>query len=118
MNTECVFCKIVKGEERAKVVYEDKLFIAFEDKKPLAPVHVLVVTKKHYPTLMDCDEPEILSGLLEVAKKVAEKKGVENGFKVLMNTGRKGGQTVFHLHLHVLSRMTIRHLVKAFLSLF
>ncbi len=98
----CIFCKIISGEIPAKKIYEDADFIAFHDIKPMAKVHFLIVPKLHVESLKACDEThQALLGkaLLLVPKLAAEQDLV--GFKTLINTGREGGQEVFHLHVHV-----------------
>jgi len=101
----CVFCKIVKGELPAKVVYEDDLVMAFHDINPQAPVHVLVIPKEHIPTLNDLEErhKELIGHIFLVIKKIAEELGIaESGYRVLVNCNRDGGQEVYHLHYHLL----------------
>ncbi|WP_406568086.1 histidine triad nucleotide-binding protein [Caldinitratiruptor microaerophilus] len=102
---DCVFCKIVRGELPASKVYEDDAVLAFRDIRPQAPVHVLVVPKKHVASLMDLtDEDAALAGrLFAAARAVARQEGVaESGFRFLTNTGPDSGQVVFHLHFHVM----------------
>ncbi len=101
---DCIFCKIVDGEIPATVEYENDELMVIKDMNPQAPVHLLVIPKTHYPTLLDCDEAAVLSGLLEGVKKVARQKGfAEAGFRTVINTNKGGGQSVFHLHLHLLA---------------
>lgn len=100
-----IFGKILKGEIPAKKVYEDDRVLAFDDVAPQAPVHVLIIPKIELVNLNDAtDTHEALLGhILVVARKVAELKGIaESGYRVVMNTGADGGQSVFHMHLHVL----------------
>jgi histidine triad (HIT) family protein len=106
---ECLFCKIASRELPARVVHEDELCVAFEDVNPKAPVHVLVVPRKHIATLDDSTENDegLLGHLLVVAKRVAKDKGL-SGFRTVINTSAEAGQTVFHLHLHVLGGRTMR----------
>ena len=101
-NTECVFCKIVSGAIPSKRIYEDDEVIVFNDINPMAKVHFLIVPKLHVETLKDCDasHQELLGKMLLQAPKLAAEQGL-NGFKTLINTGREGGQEVFHLHMHV-----------------
>lgn len=101
-NIECIFCKIINGEIPAKKIHEDDDFIVFNDIKPMAKVHFLIVPKLHIETLIDCtDEHESLLGkALLLAPKLAQSQGLV-GFKTLINTGREGGQEVFHIHVHV-----------------
>ncbi len=109
--SDCIFCKVGAGQVASRVVFQDEEVLAFEDLNPQAPVHVLIIPKRHIGTLseMRAGEQALLGHLLEAATLVAEKKGiVESGYRVVANTGKDGGQTVFHLHLHVLGgrRMT------------
>ena len=102
---DCIFCQIANHEIDATIVYEDEEIIAFEDIDPQAPVHVLVVPKKHIHTLIDLkeNEGEILEQLIGVAKTVAVMKHVDHrGFRFVLNCNPEGGQTVYHLHAHVL----------------
>jgi histidine triad (HIT) family protein len=102
MSSDCIFCKIISGAIPAKKIYEDADFIAFDDIKPMSKVHFLIVPKLHVETLKDCDEShqELLGRALLLVPKLAAEQGL-NGFKTLINTGREGGQEVFHLHIHV-----------------
>lgn len=103
MSADCIFCKIVNGSIPSKKIYEDDDVIAFNDIKPSAKVHFLIVPKLHVETLKDCDVTHqiLLGKLLLLAPKIAQEQGLA-GFKTLINTGREGGQEVFHLHIHVL----------------
>ena len=103
MNPDCIFCKIINGTIPAKKIYEDADFIAFHDIKPMVKVHFLIVPKLHVETLKDCDESHqaLLGKALLLAPKLAAEQGLA-GFKTLINTGREGGQEVFHIHVHVL----------------
>ncbi len=108
MTTDCIFCKILGGVIPAKKIYEDDDVIAFNDIKPMAKVHFLIVPKLHVETLKDC-QPEhqaLLGKMLLLAPKLAAEQGL-NGFKTLINTGREGGQEVFHLHLHIFGGGTV-----------
>jgi histidine triad (HIT) family protein len=102
-DPNCIFCKIAAGEIPSKKVYEDADAIAFHDIKPHAPVHFLIVPKKHIPSLMEVTpgDEALLGKLTALAPKLAQEQGLK-GFKLAVNTGREGGQEVFHLHLHVL----------------
>lgn len=100
----CIFCKIVKGEIPSRIAYEDDRVLAFHDVDPQAPVHVLIVPKRHYESVLAVPEEEngIIGHMFSVAAKLAGELGVaENGFRLVINTGRDGGQTVPHLHLHL-----------------
>lgn len=102
MSADCIFCKIVNGDIPSKKIYEDDDLIVFFDIKPMAKVHFLLVPKLHVETLKDCDSSHqlLLGKMLLLAPKLAKEQGLA-GFKTLINTGREGGQEVFHLHMHV-----------------
>jgi len=111
MNEDCIFCKIVAGQIPAKKAYEDDTMLAFHDINPAAPVHVLVIPKLHIDSLADCETEhhDLLGRMLGLAPRIAREQGVAydgpegtSGFKTLFNTGRGGGQEVYHLHLHIL----------------
>lgn len=108
MPENCIFCKIVAGEIPATIVYEDDTVIAFRDINPQAPVHVLVVPRQHVDSLGDLrDEHASMAGHAMVAAgKVAETQGLEDGFRLIVNNGAAAGQTVSHLHLHILGGRT------------
>ena len=103
--SETIFTKIINREIPADIVYEDDLCLAFRDINPRAPVHLLVIPKKPLATLADVgtDDQEMLGHLLVVANIVAEKEGVSDAFRLVLNNGAGAGQEVFHLHLHVLA---------------
>jgi histidine triad (HIT) family protein len=100
----CLFCKIVRGEIPSSKEYEDDEVLAFNDIDPKAPVHILIVPKKHVASvaaLEDGDE-ELVAHIVRVAQQLAAAKGLGNGFRLVANTGPDGGQTVDHLHFHLL----------------
>jgi histidine triad (HIT) family protein len=101
---DCIFCKIAAGQIPAKLVYQDEQVIAFADLNPQAPAHLLVIPREHIASLADLGEHHAaLAGhLMAVAAKVAREAGLSKGFRTVINTGEDGGQTVGHLHLHVL----------------
>lgn len=101
---DCVFCKIVDGSIPSKKVYEDDRVIAFYDLEPQAPVHVLFVPKEHIACADELDEEnsKVISHIFAVIPKVAKQLGLENGYRVVNNCGEDGGQTVKHLHFHLL----------------
>jgi len=106
--SDCIFCKLASGEIPAAKLYEDSDLIAIRDVKPLAPVHILIITKKHIPTLLDLTEADmpIISKIIKVANELAKKEGVaEPGFRVVINVNEEGGQKIFHLHVHLLGGM-------------
>jgi histidine triad (HIT) family protein len=100
----CLFCKIVSGEIPAAKVYEDADAIAFADINPQAPVHILVVPKRHITSMAvaKAEDNELLGRLLAVVAKIAAEKQLARGYRTVINTGEEGGQTVEHLHLHLL----------------
>ena len=106
----CVFCMIAKGDIPAKVVYEDERVLAFDDIAPQAPVHTLVIPKRHYATMSDSVDAEDLVAIFSAVPKVAELKGVaESGYRVIVNNGRDANQTVAHLHVHVMGGREMAH---------
>jgi histidine triad (HIT) family protein len=102
--SDCIFCKIVRGEIPSKKVYEDADMYAFHDINPVAPVHFMVIPKLHMASLADADESHtaLLGKMLVLAPKLARQLGLDNGFRTVINTGRGGGQEVFHLHMHII----------------
>ncbi len=106
MNSQsCIFCRIIAGEIPAQLLYEDKLCIALRDLNPQAPVHALVIPREHIKSLNDAGQAEerTLGHLLHIATHVAKEQGLEeSGFRTVVNTGAGAGQSVFHLHVHVL----------------
>ena len=104
-----LFEKIVAREIPAKIVFEDDEILAFHDVNPQAPVHVLLIPRKHIASLahLSSGDERLLGHLHAVAKKIAEEKGLTKGFRTVMNTGEDGGQTVDHMHLHLLGGRTM-----------
>jgi histidine triad (HIT) family protein len=103
--TDCLFCRIVQKTIPAKIVHEDDRTVAFDDINPQAPVHTLIIPKKHVSAVQDCHDQDIdlLAQLMITCAKVATQKGLaQSGYRIVTNTGPDAGQTVFHLHLHVL----------------
>ena len=103
--TDTIFSKIIDKEIPADIVYEDDLCLAFRDINPQAPVHILVIPKKPIPRIIDADEEDksLLGHLQLIANKVARQEGVEDAFRLVVNNGEGVGQSVFHLHLHILA---------------
>lgn len=100
---DCVFCRIVRGELPAPILAENDSAIAFRDLHPQAPVHVLVVPRAHVDSLADVYDPMVLGDVMRLSTEVARREGVANsGYRTVINTGTDGGQTVGHLHVHVL----------------
>ncbi len=107
---DCIFCKIASGEMPAKIVYQDERAVAFEDINPQAPVHILIIPRKHIATVLEIEEGdgELLGHLFGVANRIAREREIaERGFRLLMNCNREAGQTVFHIHLHLLGGRTM-----------
>ena len=102
--TDCLFCKIVSGEIPTKKVYEDEHVLAFEDIQPKAPTHVLVIPKKHIRGLKEAtaEDAELIGRLNLAAAKIGRERGIEDGYRTVLNVGPKSGQSVFHIHLHLL----------------
>jgi histidine triad (HIT) family protein len=103
MTDSCLFCRIVRREIPAKVIHEDEHTLAFRDIDPKAPTHVLVIPKQHVATLNDATDATLVGRLLIAAKEIAAAEGIsEGGYRTVVNCGAGAGQTVFHLHLHLL----------------
>ncbi len=101
----CIFCRIIEKRLSSRGVYEDDRVYAFEDINPQAPVHTLIVPKKHIPTILDVSEEdnELIGHMFQVANRIAIEKGIaDRGFRLVMNCNHESGQTVFHIHLHLL----------------
>lgn len=100
--TDCVFCKIVKGEIKSEKVYEDEDVVCFNDIHPAASVHVLIAPKTHIESLNFLNDPHVAGKLLTIVPKIAKLLGIENAYRTVINTGKGVGQSVFHIHLHLL----------------
>ena len=112
MTQTCMFCKIVSGELTASIVYKDEVVTAFRDIHPVAPTHVLIVPNKHIQSIshVESDDEQILGRLFIAARKVAEIDGIhEGGFRTIVNTGVHSGQTVYHLHMHVIGGQRMKY---------
>ncbi len=101
---DCIFCRIVKGEIPSRKVYEDEHTYAFEDLDPKAPTHVLIVPKKHIRGLKEAEsaDAEVVGRCHLTAAKIAKDRGIEDGYRTVLNVGAGSGQSVFHLHVHLL----------------
>lgn len=102
---QCPFCQIARGELKATAVFENPEIIAFRDIDPKAPTHILIIPKKHIATLNDADtkDEQLLGGMLLAASKIALQEGFhENGYRLVLNVNSDGGQTVYHIHIHLL----------------
>ena len=101
---DCLFCKIVKGDIPSTKVYEDDLVLAFRDIAPMAPTHILVIPKAHIGSVAEitCENADVVAHIFTVIPQIAKAEGLENGYRVVSNCGADAGQTVHHLHFHIL----------------
>ena len=108
--SDCLFCKMIAGSIPTKKVYEDDKVFAFEDIQPQAPTHVLIIPKKHLRGLKEAEaaDAEIIGYSHLVAAKIARERGIEDGYRTVYNVGPRSGQSVFHLHLHLLGGRDLR----------
>jgi histidine triad (HIT) family protein len=103
--SECLFCKIASGEIPARIVFNDERVVAFEDIKPQAPIHIIIIPRKHIPTVLDLDEDdrELVGHIYLVANQIAAEKSLtQDGFRLVTNCKKSAGQEIFHLHIHML----------------
>ncbi len=102
--SDCVFCKIVEGKIPSRKVYEDGDMLAFHDINPQAPVHFMIIPKRHVDSLAACDDSHasVLGRMMAIAGRLAAQQGCTDGFRTIVNTGRVGRQDVYHLHIHIL----------------
>jgi histidine triad (HIT) family protein len=100
----CIFCQIISHQLPAEIIFEDEDLAVFKDINPSAPIHLLIVPKNHLESLNAIDEKNtgILAKMVLAAKKIAEEQKIQNGYRLLINTGREAGQVVFHLHMHLM----------------
>ena len=110
MSADCLFCKIARKEILSKIVYEDGEIFAFEDISPQAPTHVLICPKKHFASLdtASAEDQDILGRLQLVAAQIARERDLLDGYRTVINNGRGAGQSVFHLHVHLLGGRAFR----------
>jgi histidine triad (HIT) family protein len=112
MITSCIFCKIVAGEAKASIVYQDEFVTAFRDIHPVAPTHILIVPNRHIDSVNQAESADAaaLGHLFLAAQKIAALEKIQHGgYRLIVNTGPDGGQTVFHLHMHLLGGGRMRH---------
>lgn len=109
-ENDCIFCRIINRELPSDIVYEDEDVLVFPDISPAAPVHLLVITRKHIPSLAEMDEADTpLAGkMVKVANRIAKDRGLDSGYRLTVNSGPDGGQLVPHLHLHLLGGRKLR----------
>ncbi len=112
--SDCLFCKIARGDIPCRKVYEDDEVLAFHDINPVAPVHFMLVPKLHLATLADAGDAHaaLLGKMLLLAPRLAKEQGLDNGFRTVINTGKGGGQEIFHLHIHVIGGGNIPPMVR------
>jgi histidine triad (HIT) family protein len=114
MASDCIFCRIAAGEAPAEILYQDDEVTAFRDGRPAAPIHILVIPNRHIATINDADPEDaaLLGRLILTAKAMAEAQGVaERGYRLVFNVGQEGGQSVYHIHLHLIggARLPVFH---------
>lgn len=106
---DCVFCKIINKEIPSSIVFEDDKVLAFNDISPQAPVHIIVIPKKHVSTVAELDDMDVVRDLFLVMKKVAVEKGIDkSGYRIVVNHGKDAGQAVPHLHFHLLGGRSLK----------
>ncbi len=112
--SDCIFCRIVKGEIPCSKVYEDEHILAFRDIHPQAAMHCLIIPKKHLSTLADAgpEDSDVLGRMLVLAPEIALEQGAAEGFRTIINTGKHGGQEVYHLHMHILGGQPMPAMIK------
>ena len=102
MTTDCIFCKIANKEIPTNLVYEDEKVVAFNDLNPQAPIHVLIIPKAHYESMNEINSKDAFGDIFSAVVKVAQKLGIKE-YRTVVNTGKSAGQTVFHIHVHLMS---------------
>jgi len=112
--SDCLFCRIVRGEIPCRKIYENDEVLAFHDINPVAPVHFMLVPKLHLVSLAEVEDVhgELLGRMLLLAPRLAKEQGLNNGFRTVINTGKGGGQEIFHLHIHVIGGGNIPPMVR------
>ncbi len=106
---DCIFCKIAAGDIPSDIVHETDKLVVIKDLNPQSPTHLLLIPKKHYRSILDCDDKDLMAELFTVARDVAGDIGIsEGGFRLVVNTNSEGGQTVFHLHMHLMGGKTLK----------
>lgn len=112
--SDCIFCKIATGEIQTEKIFESDDILAFSDLYPAAPVHVLIIPKRHYATTLDMsdEEPEIFGAMIKASSEIARSKGIaESGFRLILNTNADAGQEIFHVHMHLLGGKRIGRMI-------
>ena len=112
MVDSCIFCKIVNKEVKSTILYQDDQVTAFRDTRPVAPKHILIIPNKHIESLNELvdDDKTLIGHMFVIARQVAAQEGInKGGYHIIVNTGPDGGQTVFHLHLHLIGGQRMKH---------
>jgi len=112
MSDSCIFCKIVSNEAKATIVYRDEQVTAFRDLHPVAPTHILIVPNRHIDSVgaLDAEDEQLIGHIFTVARKLAEEEGISNGgYRLITNTGSQAGQSVFHLHVHLIGGQRMKY---------
>jgi histidine triad (HIT) family protein len=112
MSNDCIFCKIVSGDAKATIVYRDDQVSAFRDANPVAPTHILIVPNRHIDSVgaLEPEDEPLMGHIFTVGRKRAEDEGIaQGGYRMITNTGQNGGQTVFHLHVHLIGGQRMRY---------
>jgi histidine triad (HIT) family protein len=112
MNPDCVFCKIVAGNSPATILYRDEQVTAFRDLHPVAPTHILIVPNMHIESVntLGVEDEALVGHIFSVARMLAEREGIDSsGYRIINNTGVHGGQTVFHMHFHLIGGQRMKH---------
>lgn len=112
MSDTCIFCKIVSGEIPGTIVHRDELTTAFRDIQPVAPTHILIVPNRHIPSVnaLTADDEALMGHLIRVAGSLAQSEGIaQSGYRLITNTGADAGQTVFHIHVHLIGGQPMKH---------
>lgn len=112
MTDSCIFCKIISNEAHATILYRDEQVTAFRDAHPVAPTHILIVPNKHIESVasLNAEDEQLTGHLFTVARQLAEEEGIaRGGYRLITNTGPNGGQTIFHLHLHLIGGQRMRY---------
>ena len=112
MSDSCHFCKIITGEVNAEIVYRDEQATAFRDIQPVAPTHILIVPNKHIESVsaLEPEDEQLIGHLFSTARQLANEAGISrSGYRLIINTGPDGGQTIYHLHLHLIGGQRMRH---------
>jgi histidine triad (HIT) family protein len=112
MSDSCIFCRIVSNQAKATIVYHDDQVTAFRDMHPVAPIHILIVPNKHIESVdtLEAQDEQVIGHIFTVARKLAIDEGIaQGGYRLVTNTGADSGQTVFHLHVHLIGGQRMRH---------